>query len=157
MTNKDDFGEVWRQMIKDDAETILEKELTDEQLEYVYDRCMEKIPEIIYESLTSMEEEEELEERNKDAKSTLPRYNLYVTYHYKDTKEYELTGSFVSQEDAEKYFDSFCGWYSYQDKRITLVDKNGEKDLIDTKHEKQHEKHKNCNHGDTKETSKFTF
>lgn len=157
MTNKDDFEEVMREMIKNEAESAFEKELTEDQLDYAFEKCVQDLPYLIQDKLNELEDEEELEEQNKDAETKLPRYNLYVTYLYKDNKNYEFAGSYISQEDAEKYFGFFCGRYSFEDKRITLVDKDGETDLIDTKNEKQNEKHKNCNHGDSKEANEFPF
>ena len=148
--NKEDFGEVMREMIKNEAEGAFEKELTDEQLEYAFERCMEDIHCLIQENLSQIEIEEDIEERNKDAKTALPRYSLYVTYLYKENKDWELTGSYTNKEDAEAYFRCFAGWYSYEDRKITLVDENGEKDLEDIT-KQQHEEHKNCNHKNGKE------
>ena len=52
--NKDDFEAVMKDMIKSQAEGD-DKELTDEQLDYAYERCMEDMYCLIQENLDQIE------------------------------------------------------------------------------------------------------
>ncbi len=120
------FDEVIDQFIQQEADNILERELSDDELEEVKERVCGDLFMLIQDKINEVMDFRELIERNGDAQTTFPHYkviwkneNAYV----KNFKIFFFTKSYEDAKAAIRHQNCITEFDQYQ---IIEVDKDSE-------------------------------
>jgi hypothetical protein len=109
--------------IQQEAETILERKLTSDECEEVYEAILGDLSELIQDNISDVIDFNELIERNKNADKTFPHYKTYYRNENAYQPKFKVIGVFKKEEDARQFIhhdfiDEFCEW------RLVLVKKD---------------------------------
>ncbi len=116
MKEKETFESEMIEMIKSEAESMLEGELTKDECEDVYERVLSGLSELIWEKLDEFDEERELCERNKRAEKRKHYYkviwknpNNFVNNfrHIFSAKTLEDAKTYIKKQDFNPEFDTY--------------------------------------------------
>lgn len=89
--------------IQTEAETILERQLTSDEYEEVYEAILEDLSELIQDNINDVIDFNELLERNKDADKALPHYKTYHRNENAYQPKFKVVGVFKTEEDARQF------------------------------------------------------
>ena len=112
-----------KNFIQTEAETMLERKLTSDEYEEVYEAILEDLSELIQDNINDVIDFNEMLERNKDADKTFPHYKTYHRNENAYQPEFKVIGIFKNEEDARQFIHhdfitEFDEW------RLVLVNKN---------------------------------
>ena len=112
-----------KNFIQQEAETMLERKLTSDECEEVYEAILEDLSELIQDNISDVIDFNELFERNKNADKTFPHYKTYYRNENAYQPKFKVIGVFKKEEDARQFIhhdfiDEFCEW------RLVLVKKD---------------------------------
>ncbi|MCX6751929.1 MAG: hypothetical protein NTZ87_00270 [Candidatus Nomurabacteria bacterium] len=109
--------------IQTEAKTMLERKLTSDEYEEVYEAILEDLSELIQDNIYDVIDFNEMLERNKDADKTFPYYKTYHRNENAYQPKFKVVGVFKKEEDARKFINrdfitEFDEW------RLALVSKD---------------------------------
>lgn len=110
--------------IQDDAEAILERKLTGDELEEVVEKINEGLTPLVQDSINDVVDFNKLIKENNGAEKIRPNFQVhwknYCAYH----SEFSLAGTFRTEKEARKYID-YRGTTFGDVWKIVLVDPAG--------------------------------
>lgn len=117
------------EFVQTEAGIILERELTPDECEKVYETILESLSELVQDKIYYVVDFNEMLKRNRNAQKTLPHYKTYYRNENAYQPEFEVTGTFKTEEDARKFINHhFIG--EFDEWQLVLVNKdNSEKEI----------------------------
>ncbi len=116
------FNEVIDQFIQQEADGLLERDLTENELEEVKEAVLGDIWMLIQDKISEMVNYRELLERNKDAEKSSPYYKIIWKNENAYRKNFQPIFSAKTHEDAKKYIRYKDFISEYDQYKIIKVD-----------------------------------
>jgi hypothetical protein len=113
-----------KELIQQDAETILDRQLTDEEFEDVHSAILERVSEVVQDGIHHVIDFNEMIERNIGAEKSLPHYRFLHKNDNAYQPDFRAVGTFKDEKDARQYVHhdfttEFDQW------KVVQVDKDG--------------------------------
>lgn len=115
---------IGKDLIQTEAEISLERKLTPDEYEEVYETIIEGLSTLIQDSIDGVIDFNEMLERNKDANKIFPHYKTYHRNENAYQPEFKAIGTFKNEEDA-RMFIRYDFITQYDQWRLVRVDKSG--------------------------------
>lgn len=112
------------ELIQFEAETVLERKLTSDECEEVYEKIIEGLSPLIQDSIYEVIDFNEMLERNKDADKTFPHYKTYHRNEVAYQPKFKAIGTFKNEEDARMFIRNDV-ITQYDQWQLVRVDKSG--------------------------------
>ncbi len=92
-----------KELIQEDAESLLDRQLTEEEFEDVHSAILERVSEIVHDGIHHVIDYNEMLERNKDAEKVLPHYKVLHRNENAYKPDFRVVGVFKNEKDAREY------------------------------------------------------
>jgi len=98
------------ELVQGEAESCLERKLSTEELDQVFDRIYGEWPEFIQDRIENVVSYNEMLELNKNMEKKAMRFDLYYRNVVALMPEFRRSYSFKTEDDAREYvLNNFCG------------------------------------------------
>ncbi len=121
---------IYEEIIQEEAECVLDRFLTTEELEQVEEEIREHLCELIQDAIHSVIDYNKLIQRNKDAEKSFPHFKLYWLCHGTGETDYRLEHIFRLKEDIKQYKQMI---FTFAGDEWKLVTVNSPEDIIEEK------------------------
>jgi len=113
-----------KELIQQDAETLLDRQLTEKEFEDVHYAILERVSDVVQDGIHHVIDFNEMLERNKGAEKSLPHYRVLHKNDNAYQPDFRTVGTFKNEKDARQYMHQdvtteFDQW------KVVQVDKDG--------------------------------